>query len=66
MTCTDRMKESSGLFAVKVRSQIADSFERRLVRGGERMKGRVDSKRHEIQDTMESLILAQDERWRHA
>ncbi len=62
MTCTDRMKESSGLFAVKVRSHIADSFERRLVRGGERMKGRVDSKRHEIQDTMESLILAQDER----
>ena len=62
MTCIDRMKESSGLFTVKVRSQIADSFERRLVRGGERMKGRVDSKRHEIQDTMESLILAQDER----
>ena len=56
------MKESSGLFAVKVRSQIADSFERRLVRGGEIIKGRVDSKRHEIQDTMESLILAQDER----
>ncbi len=49
-------------FAVKVRSQIADSFERRLVRGGERIEGRVDSKRHEIQDTMESLILAQDER----
>ena len=62
MTCTDRMKESSGLFAVKVRSHIADSFERRLVRGGERIEGRVDSKRHEIQDTMESLILAQDER----
>ena len=62
MTCIDRMKESSGLFAVKVRSQIADSFERRLVRGGEIIKGRVDSKRHEIQDTMESLILAQDER----
>ncbi len=41
------MKESSGLFAVKVRSHIADSFERRLVRGGERMKGRVDSKRHD-------------------
>ncbi len=56
------MKESSGLFAVKVRSQIADSFERRLVRGGERIEGRIDSKRHEIQDTMESLILAQDER----
>ena len=56
------MKESSGLFAVKVRSHIADSFERRLVRGGERKQGGVDSKRHEIQDTMESLILAQDER----